>query len=109
MADLISFPFRVLPSGQVAVSEEGTNKLYAEQLSVLAMTRPGERLGAPDFGTTDPIGGDTLDKAEMMSKIIVFGPPVTVTSVVEKMDASLNSLSLDITFEPNDYAVFGRE
>jgi len=107
MTAMISFPFRVLFTGQIATSDEGSSQIYAEQLTQLALTRPKERLGAPEFGISD-IVGDTLDRAELISKLLIFGPPVTVINISEEQLGD-NSLAFDITFEPSDYEVFGRE
>lgn len=107
MAAMISFPFRMTLSGAVATSEEGSVQLYAEQLTQLALTRAGERVGVLDFGCTDPVG-ELVDQAELISKVQVFGPPVSIISISEKLSAD-NVLSLDIKFEPSDFAVFGRE
>jgi hypothetical protein len=107
MSAVISFPFRVLETGQVATSEEGSAQLYAEQLTVLVLTRPGERVGAPDFGITDPYGAE-LDNAELQAKMHVFGPPVTFTSLEQDLHPE-NVLQLALSFENDDFETFGRE
>lgn len=51
---MISFPFRLTPTGSVAVVEEGSDAAIDEAIAVLCLTTIGERLMRPTFGVPDP-------------------------------------------------------
>jgi hypothetical protein len=51
---LISFPFRILATGDVATVERGSDAEVREAIAVLLLTQPGERPLAPGYGTPDP-------------------------------------------------------
>lgn len=80
---LISHPFRVETNGTIATTDQGSDLSYKEQIAVLMLTRVGERVLVPAFGITDP-AFDRVDKAELINKIKMFGPPVTITNVIER-------------------------
>lgn len=81
VADHISHPFRLLPTGEIATVDEDSDAAYAEELAVLLLTRQGERQLVPGFGTVDPVGSG-IDVADLSAKVDTYGPPVTVTRVV---------------------------
>lgn len=55
MADgVLSFPFRLTPTGAAATVGYGTDTEIDEAIAVLALTQLGERPMAPDFGVPDP-------------------------------------------------------
>lgn len=76
MADLFQYPFHVNPDGTVAKTPEG-EEYYAQELANLILTSPGERHLVPDYGITDPVF-DNLNTVELLGKIEMFGPPVTI-------------------------------
>lgn len=87
MPDLIAFPFRIAPAGNVATNPQGSTDYYAELLAVLIGTKPGERQQVPLFGLSDPTFS-TVDEHELSSKVAVFGPPVRVLSVNTRYTSS---------------------
>lgn len=77
---LISYPFRLSPSGSVVTVEEGTDEQHAEELAVAVLTRTGERPLVPDFGIADPVFVG-FDAEALRLHIDLFGPPVDVAGV----------------------------
>lgn len=79
--DVLSHPFRLSPTGEVATVLDGSEQANAEALAVLVSTRIGERVLVPGFGITDPVFGG-LDPAEVNAGLATYGPPdVTVTAI----------------------------
>ena len=78
--DLLSHPFRLEPSGDVATVEDDTDEAYAEGIAVLALTRRGERVLVPGFGITDPLF-DRVALADLNIGLTDYGPPVRITDV----------------------------
>lgn len=72
MAELFSFPLRVMPNGRVATVELGSDADRLEQLTQLVLTRSAER-PLSGFGITDPafVG---FDAGELAAAVDVFGP-----------------------------------
>lgn len=78
--NLISFPFRVAPSGSVVTRPDDSSTYYSELIATLVMTKPGERPQVPLYGLTDPTF-DQVNAQELVYKVGLFGPPVSITSV----------------------------
>lgn len=79
--DVISHPFRLAPTGEVATVLDGSEQANAEAIAVLVSTRVGERVLVPGFGIADPVFG-RIDPAEVNAGVATYGPDdVTVTSV----------------------------
>lgn len=51
---VISFPFRITPTGEVSTVERGSDAEVREAIAVLLLTQTGERPLAPGYGTPDP-------------------------------------------------------
>jgi phage baseplate assembly protein W len=77
---LLSHPFRLLPNGEVATVDQGSDQANAEQLAVLCLTEIGERPMAPGFGITDP-AFVVLDPSQVAAGIQTYGPDVTLSDV----------------------------
>lgn len=55
MADgVLSFPFRITPTGAAATVGIGTDAEYDEAIAVLCLTHVGERPMLPEYGIPDP-------------------------------------------------------
>jgi hypothetical protein len=80
MTTLISFPFRLSTNGSVATREDGDEDYYAEELAVLLMTVPGERVLLPGYGLNDPTFAE-LDQSVLTAQVALYGPPVAITSL----------------------------
>lgn len=83
MTDLISFPFRLAPTGYVVTRDEDDPAYYAELIGQLVATHLGERIQVPGFGLADPTF-TRLDAQELAYRVEVFGPPVKITTVTEE-------------------------
>jgi hypothetical protein len=95
---ILSHPFRLAPTGEVATVEDGSTAANAEAIAVLLMTRRGERPMAPDFGITDPTFAE-LDVAELDAGLALWGPDgVSVTDVDVQPRDDLTS-AVVITFD----------
>lgn len=77
---LIAYPFRLAPTGAVAVVEEGTDEQLAMELAAAVLTRPGERELAPLFGIADPVFAG-FEPDALRLHVDLFGPPVSVDEV----------------------------
>ena len=100
--DLISYPFRLDNKGYVQTTPDGDD-YYAEELAMLIKTSPGERNLVPDYGIADPTFG-TFDKAELLSQIALFGPPVTINGITSsQIRDGIYRLSIDyVGMDPDD-------
>ncbi len=77
---LISFPFRLDPTGSVATVEQDGDVEIGEQIALAMLTRPGERIQVPSFGVNDAafIG---FELGILQRHLDDFGPRVEVTTV----------------------------
>lgn len=80
MAQILSYPFRVGPAGQIATVEQDTPQAHGELIEVLVLTHIGERPLAPGFGVTDPLFS-VIEPTEISAGISAYGPDVTVNAV----------------------------
>lgn len=79
-ARVLSFPFRIEPSGAAATVEHGSDAMIDEHLAIAALTAPGERLLVPTFGVDDPTFAG-FEVGNLQRHCNDFGPRVTVTTV----------------------------
>jgi hypothetical protein len=79
-ARLLSFPFRIDPSGAAATVEHGSDSEVEELLAVGVLTTPGERVQVPTFGVNDPTFTG-FELGNLQRHVLDFGPRVTVQSV----------------------------
>jgi hypothetical protein len=80
MAQVLSYPFRVGPGGQIATVEQGSPQANGELLEVLVLTHLGERPLAPGFGITDPLFS-TVEPTEISAGVAAYGPDVKLEAV----------------------------
>lgn len=80
MHRILSYPFRLGPSGEVVTVVQESEAADQEQVGVLALTVLGERLMLPGFGVTDPRFGGYLP-AEIAAGVATYGPPVQIHAV----------------------------
>lgn len=79
-ARVISFPFRIDPTGGVATVEQDSDQEIEESLAVAMLVRPGERIQCPTFGVADPaFNGFVL--GALQRHCLDFGPDVQITQV----------------------------
>ena len=84
MPRLISFPMALDATGSIASVEQDSDAEVEQQLAVAMLTRPGERITVPTFGTADPaFAGFQL--AALQRHCLDFGPDVTVTAAETKL------------------------
>lgn len=96
---LIVFPFRIGNSGSVVTADDGSDELYAAELSLLMQTRPGERPSAPYYGINDPTF-DEFQESSLVSAIANFGPPVVISGVVSEW-VDQETMDVTVTFTAN--------
>lgn len=77
---LISFPFRLDPTGSVATVEQDGDAEIGEQIALAMLVHPGERIQAPTFGVRDAafVG---FELGALQRHLNDFGPQVEVTTV----------------------------
>lgn len=98
MADLVSFPFRLAPTGYVVTRDEDDPAYYAELIGQLVATHLGERVLVPSFGMADPTF-TKFDAQELTYKVEAFGPPVRITTVTEEFVGE-NVVNVKVEFTP---------
>lgn len=79
-ARVLSFPFRIEPSGVAATVEHGSDSEVDELLAVGTLTTPGERIQVPTFGVDDPTFTG-FELGNLQRHALDFGPPVTIEAV----------------------------
>lgn len=79
---IISFPFRLSPTGEVAVTGHGTDAEVDEAIAVVVLTMVGERPMNEGFGIPDPAFAG-LTVGDVQVNLDEYGPPgVRVTDVI---------------------------
>lgn len=81
MTQLLSYPFRIDPRGYAVTRDDASDAYYAEEISMLVQTQPGERVLQPAYGVDDPAFQNRFPTSELIMKTKVFGPPVEITDV----------------------------
>lgn len=79
-ARVLSFPFRIDPSGVAATVEHGGDDEINELIAVACLTTPGERVQVPTFGVADPVFVG-FELGNLQRHVLDFGPEVTVSAV----------------------------
>lgn len=97
---ILSHPFRLEPSGVVAVAQEGTTRANAEAVAVMAGTIRGERPVVPDFGVSDPAFG-RLDPVEVQVGLNQYGPDGITITGVQVVPADDRTMRVTLSFEEN--------
>ena len=94
---ILSFPFRLIPNGTVAVVDDSSDRGHAEQLQVLVSTRIGERTVTQGFGLNDPafVG---VNVSELTAAVAKWGPAVTVDSVNVSYDPAGQTQRVTVSF-----------
>jgi hypothetical protein len=82
---LISFPFRIGGTGAIASVEQDGDAYVEERIAVALLTRPGERIQVPTFGTADPAFAG-FETAALQRHLVDFGPAVRVTGTAVTYD-----------------------
>lgn len=97
---VFAHPFR-LAGNHFAVVDDAEEREFAQEIAIMASTRPGERALVPDFGITDPTFG-TLDVAEVNRCLALYGPAgVAVTGIaIEVVDQSTQQTTLSFDSAP---------
>jgi hypothetical protein len=77
---LISFPFRLDPTGSIATVEQDGDAEISEHIALAMLTRPGERIQVPTFGVKDAafVG---FELGGLQRHLNDFGPYVEVATV----------------------------
>lgn len=80
MARILSHPFRLTAGGAAATVAQDSDTAAVEQVAVLALTQPGERVLVPAFGVHDPAFAG-FEVTELAAGIAAYGPPVRLKAV----------------------------
>jgi phage baseplate assembly protein W len=81
MTQLLSYPFRLDMSGHAITRDDTSDAYYAEELTMLILTHPGERVLQPDYGIDEPTFKTRFPTAELVMKTKIYGPNVHITNV----------------------------
>lgn len=96
--ELLSHPFRLTANGAVATVTDDTDQAAAEGLAILAMTRKGERVMAPEFGLTDP-AFDAVSVAELNVGLNDYGPGGVSVSGIQVTYPTDSTQRVELTFD----------
>lgn len=83
MTQLIAHPFRLGVDSSVKTNLDGTTAQIGEQLALLVLTRPGERIIVPGYGLNDPAFG-RFDAAALATQLEMYGPDVQIDEVLSE-------------------------
>lgn len=89
IASIISHPFRLARDGSIATVDQTSDAGLAEQIAVLALTRPGERPLVPGFGLPDPTF-EGFEPSALAAAVALWGPDVLLdqVTVVQRDDST---------------------
>lgn len=87
MPRLISFPFRLDPTGSLATVDQDSDQDVEEHLAIATLTRPGERVTVPTFGVADPVFARFL-VSSLQRHCLDFGPDVRIQAVSARLTAA---------------------
>ena len=76
MAELLSMPFRVAPSGAAVKVTQGDDSYYREQIAVVLLTEQGERFFHPALGLPDS-AFDGFQHSAFQAQIVSEMPEIT--------------------------------
>jgi hypothetical protein len=77
---MISFPFRMDPTGSIASVDQDSDAEIEEQLALAMLTRPRERITVPTFGVADPAFA-RFQLGALQRHCLDFGPNVVVKNI----------------------------
>ncbi len=80
---------------------DDSDQADAEGLAILALTRKGERVMVPTFGTTDPVF-DQLSVAELNVGLLDFGPAIHVATVNVSHPTDTTQ-RVELSFDTNEH------
>lgn len=80
IAQILTHPFALLLDGHVATVEATSDAGLAQQIAVLALTRPGERPLVPGFGMPDP-AFQGFEGSALAAGVALWGPDVNLGEV----------------------------
>lgn len=95
MAQILSFPFRLLANGSAATVEQNSDEGDREGVAQLVLTRVGERPLVPGFGLPDPAFAG-FEVTQLAAGLAIYGPPVTPSSVTVVAGDRPNTQLVDI-------------
>lgn len=81
MAQMLSFPPRLLPNGDFVTVDEYSDAGTTELLAHLVLTRQGEDRMCPLFGVPDPAFAE-LTLGDVAAGAALYGPDVDIVRVV---------------------------
>lgn len=102
---VISFPFRLDPTGAVATVEQDSDAEIEEEIALAVLVRPGERIQCPTFGVLDPafVG---FELGALQRHLLDFGPDVQVVSVGQARETDgTESVTVAWTRNPQEIGV----
>jgi hypothetical protein len=98
---VLSFPFRLTPTGSVATVENGSDAEIEEAIAVLCLTPIGERPMRPTYGVPDPAFSG-LHVGDVQVGLDEHGPEgVTVLAVTSTPHSNTQEVA-DIRWTRND-------
>jgi phage baseplate assembly protein W len=95
--DVLSFPFRVTSTGQIATVLQLSDADVAQKIASLLQTELGELPLAPHFGVADPTFRD-VTPTEIQAAVAAFFPEVIIDGITVGVDGRGES-AIEIFFD----------
>lgn len=99
MTRLLAHPMRLVGTAMATVDPDQADGL-SQEVAVLALTQPGERVMMPNFGVPDP-AFLTVDTAAINAQLMLHGPAVKVAGVTSQVvDGLTQYVTLNLVDTP---------
>lgn len=93
----LKYPFDYDSNGSLVTLEENTDELFAQLLSICAVTEPGTFPYTPTFGVFDPTFR-SVDRGAYMIQASRFIPEIVITSLDGALDDTTGSTTLKVSY-----------
>lgn len=93
----LKYPFDYDSNGSFVTLEEDTDGLFAQLLSICAVTEPNTFPYTPTFGVFDPTFR-SVDRGSYMIQASRFIPEIVITSLDGALDENTGSTTLKVSY-----------
>lgn len=93
----LKYPFDYDSNGSFVTLEEDTDELFAQLLSICAVTEPNTLPYTPTFGVFDPTFR-SVDRGSYMIQASRFIPEIVITSLDGSLDENTGATTLKVSY-----------
>lgn len=94
---ILKFPLEFDQNGSLVTLEDGTDELYAQLLSMAALTEPNTLPFSPSFGVFDPSFG-VLNRGVFVIQASRFVPEIEILEAEGELNETTGSTALRVKF-----------